>query len=90
MSYLLISNNTRSSSLDVNLYRGAVRGMSDHYLVEGRFRMAEMWSLIQGAVVGWMHIKVRKLRKAERVLESGEDEVWVGESRREGQTADGG
>ena len=56
-------------TLDVRVYRGAVRGMSDHYLAEGKVRAAERWRPIRGVTVGQMHIKVRELRKKQNVLE---------------------
>ena len=45
------------------MYRGAARGMSGHYLVEGKVRAAEMWRLMRGVAVGRMRIEVREFRK---------------------------
>ena len=42
MDYLLISKNARNRLLDGHGYRGAARGMSDHYLVvDVSFRVGE-------------------------------------------------
>ena len=41
MDYLPISRNARNRILDIYVYRGPARGMSDHYLVEGTVRVAE-------------------------------------------------
>ena len=65
--------------------------MSDHYLIEGKVRVAERRRLIRGVAVGRMHIKVRELRKKEKVLRvSGEDKIWVGKSRGDGKAGSGG
>ena len=34
MAYVLVSENSRSKLLDVNVLRGEAAGMSDHYLCE--------------------------------------------------------
>ena len=69
MDYLLISENARNRSLDVHVYRGTARGMSDHYLVEGKVGVAERWGPVRGAAVGQMCIKVKQVRKKDKMLE---------------------
>ena len=68
MDYLLIFKNVRNRLLDVHVYRGALRGTSDHYLVEGKVRVAERWGTIRGVGVGWMRIRERGLRKKEKSI----------------------
>ena len=58
----------RNRVLDAPVYRGAVRGMSNHYLVEDKVRVAERWRLIRGVAVVRIRIKVRKLRRTEKVF----------------------
>ena len=41
MDCLLISKYARNKFLDVPVYRGTARGISDYYLAEGRRRVAE-------------------------------------------------
>ena len=69
MNYLLIFRNGGNGLLAVHVYRGAARGLDDYYMAKGRVRVAERKKLIRGAVVGKMCIKVRVLRKKEKVLE---------------------
>ena len=69
MDYVIISRNVRHRLLDVHVYRGAAVGVSDHYLVEGRLRVAERWRPGGGRGVGRMCIRVRELRKEEKKLE---------------------
>ena len=69
MDYLLISKIARNMLLDVQVYRGAVRGMSAHYLVEGKARVAGRWRPIRGVAVGWMRIKVRELTPPRQVVQ---------------------
>ena len=52
MDILLIFRNDRNRLLDVHVYKGTARGMSDHYLVEGRVKVAERWRPIRGGAVG--------------------------------------
>ena len=69
MDYLIISRNARDRLLDVHVYRGAAEGMSDHYLVEGRVRVAEKWRPGGGRGTRSVCVKVRELRKNEKRLE---------------------
>ena len=52
MDYVIISRDARDRLLDVHVYRGAAVGMSDHYLVEGRVRVAERWRPGEGEGLG--------------------------------------
>ena len=51
MDSLLISKNARNRLLVVHVCKGAARGMSDHYLVEGRVSVAERWRPMRSVVV---------------------------------------
>ena len=51
MDYMLISINTKNRLLDVHVHRGAVRGISDHYLVKGKMRVAERRRPMRGVAV---------------------------------------
>ena len=75
--------------LDVHVYKGTMRGMNDHYLVEGRVRVAERWRPVRRAAVKQMHVKVRDLRKKEKVRISGDDKIWIGKSRGDGEAGGG-
>ena len=65
------------------MYRWAARGISDHYLVEGKVRVAERWRPMRGVAMEQMHIKVRELRKKEKMLEY-EEKIRSGGEKVEG------
>ena len=65
-----------------------MRGMSDHYSVDGKVRVAERWKLMRGVAVGQMYIKVRELRKKEKILQY-EERISSGWERVEGMERQG-
>merc|ERR1712035_110384 len=44
MGSVVVSKRVRGRVMDVNVLRGETGGMSDHFLVEGRLRVAGRWS----------------------------------------------
>ena len=50
---------------DVNVYRGAAGGMSDHYLVEAKVRMKGFWKREREEVTAKRVVRVSELEKEE-------------------------
>ena len=65
IDYVLVDEKSKRFLEDVNVYRGAAGGMSDHYLVEGKVRMRGCWKRERGEVVYKRVIKVSELEKPE-------------------------
>lgn len=61
MDYVVISKGMVGRLVDVHVYRGESGGMSDHFLVEGRLKVAERWKNKVNATSGRSAIKVCKL-----------------------------
>ena len=66
MDYIIISKSARERLLNVHVYRGAAGGMSDHYLVEGRVRVAERWKPERRMTAVCKRIKGKELNVKEK------------------------
>ena len=63
--YVLVDERSKRSLEDVNVFRGAARGMSDHYLAEARVRMGGGFRRGRGEVVNQRVVKVSEFEKVE-------------------------
>ena len=43
LDYVLVSKGVFEGLIEVNVYRGVVTGVSDHFLVEGKLRVSRNW-----------------------------------------------
>ena len=65
IDYVLVDERCKRFLEDVNVYRGAARGMSDHYLVEAKVKMEGYFRRGREDEVRKRVIKVRELEKEE-------------------------
>ena len=65
IDYVLIYEKSKRFLEDVNVYRGAAGGMSDHYLVEAKVRMRRCFMRGRGEAVSKRVIKVSEFEKSE-------------------------
>ena len=67
MDYVLVDRQMKERLVDVNVLRGAARGMSDHFLVEGKVKLIrkDIWRRKGKRERGKKVIKVSELRKTE-------------------------
>ena len=79
MDYVLVSKSLKGRLLDVHVYRGEGRGMSDHFLVEGRLKVVNGWKRNERRVCKKEVLKVSELNKREKKDEyqRGLTEEWL-------------
>ena len=65
IDYVLVDERSKRSFEDVNVFRGAAGGMSDHYLVEAKVRMRGGFRTDRGEVVNQRVVKVSEFEKVE-------------------------
>ena len=65
IDYVLVDERSKRFLEDVNVFRGAAGGMSDHYLVEAKVRMRGCFRRDRGEVVNQRVVKVSEFEKVE-------------------------
>ena len=65
IDYVLVDEKSKSLLEDVNVYRGAAGGMSDHYLVEAKVKMKGFFIRERKEMLGGRVVKVSELEKVE-------------------------
>ena len=63
LDYICIKKRIRDRLLDVNVFRGAARGMSDHYLVLAKIRVRGGWKKIRDISRAVEVVKVERLEE---------------------------
>lgn len=69
MDYVMMSRGKISQLLDVTVLRGEGRGMSDHFLVEGKLKVGMKWSKVRQRGEERKVLKVRELGKEKKAVE---------------------
>ena len=65
IDYVLVDERTKRSLEDVNVFRGAAGGMSDHYLIEAKVRIRGGFRRDRGEAVNQRVVKVSEFEKVE-------------------------
>ena len=65
IDYVLVDEKSKKLLEDVNVYRGAAGGMSDHYLVEAKVRMKGFWKKEREEIAAKIVVRVSELDKEE-------------------------
>ena len=65
IDYVLVDERSKRLLEDINVYRGAAGGMSDHYLVEAKVKMRGGFKRGRGEAVSKRVIKVSEFEKSE-------------------------
>ena len=65
IDYVLVDEKSKSLLEDVNVYRGAAGGMSDHYLVEAKVKLKGFFKRERKEMPGGRVVKVSELEKVE-------------------------